>query len=325
MEERMKSVIVERFGGPDAYQIRDVPLPKPGIGEVLVKLSVSGINFLDVAQRTGGTPLSAPFSAGVEGVGTIVEIGDADSIFKVGQRVGWLAGGQGSFSEFAVVAIDKIVEIPETIDDEVAASVLMQGVTAHYLTNTTYPIGAGDYALVHAAAGGVGQLLTQMAKLKGATVIGTVSNEEKATIAKRNGADFVFNYSDFDVHTQEVSGGLGAHVVYDGVGADTFEQSIQALRTRGLLVVIGNASGPVPPVNINQLNSGGSLYLTRPTVMHHIATPEDLKWRTSEVFALIESGHLTVQIGGRYQVNNLAEAFQELESRGTTGKTLLLH
>lgn len=325
MTKYMTSVVVPEFGDPEVYQRREVSLPQPGSGQVLVKLSVSGVNFLDVAQRKGGTPVKAPFAAGVEGVGVVVETGDADSGLAEGQRVGWLAGGQGAFSEFALVSADKIVEIPDAIEDAVAASVLMQGITAHYLTNTTYPVADGDIVLVHAAAGGVGQLLTQMAKLKGATVIGTVSNAEKAEVAKRAGADFVFGYADFETRTRGVTEGLGAHVVFDGVGATTFKQSLQALRTRGTLVVTGNASGPIPPIDINELNAGGSLYLTRPTVMHHIGTSEELNRRASEVFALIESGRITTQIGGRYPVADLADAFRALESRGTTGKIILQH
>lgn len=325
MVNQMTAVVVQEFGSVDAYEMTQVSVPSPGKDQVLIKLKVSGLNYLDVAQRTGGTALQVPFKAGVEGVGTVVEIGKNVNDFTVGQRVGWLAGGQGAFAEYALVAADKLVTIPDSISDDVAVSVLMQGITAHYLTNTTYPVSAGDFVLVHAAAGGVGQLLTQMAKLKGATVIGTVSSDEKAEVAKSNGADFVFSYEDFEVRAKEVTEGLGVHVVFDGVGAATFAQDLLALRTRGMLVVIGNASGPIPAVDINQLNVNGSLYLTRPTVMHHIGSSEELKRRASEVFALVESGQIVPQIGGRYPFTEFADAFRALESRRTTGKIVVQH
>ncbi|WP_157002823.1 quinone oxidoreductase family protein [Agromyces laixinhei] len=325
MKEQITTVVVPEFGGPEMYSAEQVDIPVPDKGQTLVKLSVSGVNFLDVAQRIGATPVEAPFPAGVEGVGVVSALGAGVDGFSIGQRVGWLAGGQGSFSDYAVVDAAKLVAIPERIDDDAAVSLLMQGVTAHYLTTDTFPIKAGDVVLVHAAAGGVGQLLTQIAKLKGATVIGTTSTLEKAEIARRNGADHVFGYDDFAEWTREVTGGIGASVVYDGVGADTFADSLRALRVRGTLVLIGNASGPVPPFDVNTLNTGGSLFLTRPTVMHHIRTAEELQRRAYDIFEWAVSGAISVSIGARYRIGEVAEAFRALESRSTTGKIVLEH
>lgn len=325
MTEQMRAVVVPEYGGPEVYREQVVERLAPGPNQALVRLTVSGLNYLDVVQRRGATPLAAPFAAGVEGVGVITELGGDVTGFSVGQRVGWMAGGQGSFSEYAVVDGSRLVAIPSTIDDETAVAALMQGVTAHYLATDTFPMGEGDVVVVHAAAGGVGQLLTQIAKLKGAIVIGTTSTPAKAEIAEKNGADHVFGYDEFAERTRAVTGGNGAAVVYDGVGATTFVDSLRALRVRGTMVVIGNASGPVPPVDVNALNTGGSLYLTRPTVMHHIRTSEELNRRAEDVFGWIESGQVKVSIGARYPVADVADAFRALESRATTGKVVLIH
>ena len=325
MAERIRTVVVPEFGGPEVYLAEQAELPVPAHGQVQVRLSVSGVNFLDVAQRRGATPVRAPFAAGVEGVGVVSALGEGVAGLDVGRRVGWLAGGQGSFSDYAIVDATRVVAIPDHVDDETAVSVLMQGVTAQYLTTDTFPVTAGDVVLVHAAAGGVGQLLTQIAKLKGATVIGTTSTPEKAEIARRNGVDHVFGYDDFADRVREVTDGVGASVVYDGVGADTFAGSLRALRIRGVLVLIGNASGPVPPVDVNALNAGGSLYLTRPTVMHHIRTAEELNRRATEVFDWVASGKVSVSVGARYPIADVVGAFRALESRGTTGKVVLQH
>jgi NADPH:quinone reductase len=325
MAHEIRTLIVPEYGEPDVYAQRRSDRPVAGAGQVLVKLTVSGVNFLDVAQRKGTTPVQVPFAAGVEGVGTVAAVGRDVTAFGTGERVGWLAGGQGSFSEYALVDATRLVPIPDELDDETAVAALMQGVTAHYLTTDTFPVRAGDVAVVHAAAGGVGQMLTQIAKLKGATVVGTTSTTEKGLIATRNGADHVFGYGDFAKRTREVTEGLGASVVYDGVGATTFANSLAALRVRGTLAVIGNASGPVPPVDLNALNTGGSLFLTRPTVMHHIRTSEELNRRAGDVFGWITAGKVKVSIGARYPVRDVVNAFRALESRSTTGKVVLLH
>lgn len=322
---QMSSISVPEFGSPEVYAQVTVDRPTPEPHQALVVVTVSGVNYLDVAQRSGGTPLTAPFAAGVEGVGRVVEVGGEMSGFSVGQRVGWLTGGQGSFSDFTAVDASKLVAIPDAVGDEVAVAALMQGITAHYLTTDTYRVGEGDVVLIHAAAGGVGQMVTQMAKSKGATVIGTTSTEEKAQIARENGADHVFGYDDVAQAVKDVTGGEGASVVYDGVGAATFDESLKALRIRGTLAVIGAASGPVPSLDVNALNAGGSLYLTRPTVVHHVRTPEELAKRAEDVFGWIASGDLRVSIGATYAISDVTTAFSALEERKTTGKIVLTH
>lgn len=319
----MTFVKVEEHGGPEAYvQVENEELT-PGEGQLLVELSVSGVNFLDVVQRRAALP--TPFRAGVEGVGRVVAAGEDVKDFDIGARVGWMAGGQGSFSQFALVQAEKAVPLPDDIDDETAVAALMQGITAQYLTTDTHPVSPGDVVVVHAAAGGLGQLLTQVAVLKGATVIGTTSSKEKAEIASKNGAAHVFGYEDFAEQTLKVTDNLGASVIYDGVGATTFDNDLNAVRTRGTIVVVGNASGPVPPVDVNTLNTSGSLFLTRPTVADHVRTAEELRGRTKEIFTWIRNGDLKVNIGARYPIAEVTDAFTALESRATTGKIILEH
>lgn len=321
----MHAIVVEGFGGPEVLASAEVDRPTPAAGQVLVGLTVSGVNFLDVYQRSGGTPLRAPFLAGVEGVGRVVEVGAGVTDLVVGQRVGWLTGGQGSFADFTAVDAAKAVPIPDDVDDEQAAAVLMQGVTAHYLATDTYPVRPGDPVLVHAAAGGVGQLLTQVVKLRGGIVVATVSTEAKADAARAAGADHVVGYDDFAEQARALTGGRGVAAVYDGVGAATFDGSLAALRTRGTLAVYGAASGPVPPLDVARLNAGGSLYVTQPSVAHYTVTAEELRGRARDLFGWLAAGQLTVTIGGRYPVAEAAEAFTALESRRTTGKLLLVH
>jgi NADPH:quinone reductase len=277
-----------------------------------------------VYQRTGVTSVAPPYLAGVEGVGQIVEVGSEVTDLLEGRRVGWLSGGQGSFADYAVVEAAKAVPIPDEVDTESAAAVLMQGVTAHYLATDTYPIRPGDPVLVHAAAGGVGQLLVQVAKLRGGMVIGTVSSEAKAEAARAAGADHVISYDNFADEVRDLTDGRGVAVVYDGVGATTFEGSLAALRTRGTLAVYGTASGPTPPLEIPRLNSGGSLYVTRPSVAHYTVTTEELRRRTNDIFDWVAKGDLTVKIGGRYPIRQVGDAFAALEARRTTGKLLLV-
>jgi NADPH2:quinone reductase len=323
--KRMQAIIVNGFGGPEVFTPTEVEVPTPGSGQVLVELTVSGVNFMDAYQRNGATPVRAPFLAGVEGVGVVVEVGAGVTDLEAGQRVGWLSGGQGSFAEYAVVDAGKAVPIPDDVDDESAAAVLMQGVTAHYLATDTYPIQPGDPVLVHAAAGGVGQMLTRIAKIRGGIVIGTASTEGKAEVARQAGADHVLSYDGFAEEARKLTGGEGVAAVYDGVGATTFDGSLAALRIRGTLVVYGNASGPTPALEIPRLNSGGSLYVTRPTVVHYTRTPEELRARATDLFAWLAKGDLKVNIGGRYQLSQVSDAFIALESRRTTGKLLLTH
>jgi NADPH2:quinone reductase len=265
-----------------------------------------------------------PYPAGVEGVGVVAEVGSDVTDVSVGQRVGWLSGGQGSFADYTVVEAAKAVPIPDEVDDESAAASLMQGVTAQYLATDTYPIRPGDPVLVHAAAGGVGQMLVQVAKLRGGTVIGTVSTETKMETARAAGADHVVLYEDFVGEVRSRTDGRGVAVVYDGVGATTFEGSLAALRTRGTLVVYGTASGPTPPLEIPRLNSGGSLYVTRPSVVHYTVTRDELRGRANDVFTWLVGGDLRSNIGARYPVAQASEAFTALEARRTTGKVLLV-
>ncbi|MGH1565305.1 quinone oxidoreductase family protein [Mumia sp. DW29H23] len=321
----MRAVVVNRHGGPEVFEVAEVDRPAPATGQVLVELTVSGVNYLDAYQRNGTTPLRAPYAAGVEGVGVVVDVGADVTDLDVGQRVGWLTGGQGSFAELAVVDADRAVPIPDAVDDASAAAVLMQGVTAHYLATDAYAIVPGDTVLVHAAAGGVGQMLTQVAKLRGARVIGTVSTDAKADAARAAGADHVIGYDGFAQEVAALTDGAGVAAVYDGVGAATVDGSLASLAVRGTYVVFGAASGPVPPLDVTRLASGGSLFVTRPTVVHYTRTPEELRSRTDELFAWVGNGDLRVTIGGRFPVAQVAEAFRVLEARQTQGKLLLTH
>jgi NADPH:quinone reductase len=320
----MQAITVTEFGGPEVLTPTEQPRPPSGPGQVLVDVSVAGINYMDVYQRTGATPVKPPYVAGVEGVGVVAEVGADVTDLTVGQRVGWLSGGQGSFADSVVVDAGKAVPIPDGVDDATAAAALMQGVTAHYLATDAYPVQPGDTVLVHAAAGGVGQLLTQVVKIRGGRVIGTVSTEAKAEAARAAGAEHVLSYDDFAEEARKLTDGVGVAAVYDGVGAATFDGSLASLRPRGTLLIYGTASGPTPPLEIPRLNSGGSLYVTRPSVVHYTATTEELRRRTDEVFGWIDSGQLTVTIGGRYPKSEVRDAFTALESRRTTGKLVLV-
>jgi NADPH:quinone reductase len=319
----VRAVLVPSSGSADVLRITEVDRPSPGPGQVLVEVAVAGVNYMDVYQRTGAVPLPVPFVSGVEGVGTVVEVGDGVDDRTTGQRVGWLRGGQGSYAEFVLVDAAMAVPLPDEVPDDVAAAVLMQGVTAHYLATDTYRVQRGDPVLVHAAAGGVGQLLTQVVTLRGGRVIGTVSTESKAAVARAAGADEVLRYADVPDRVRQVTGGEGVAVVYDGVGGATFDASLASLRPRGVLVVYGTSSGPTPPLEIPRLNAGGSLYVTRPTVVHYTATRDELLTRTDELFGWVASGRLRVSIGGRYPLADASQAHRDLEARRTTGKLLL--
>ena len=319
----MRAVLVPSSGAADVLQVTEVDRPSPGAGQVLVRVAVAGVNYMDVYQRSGAVSLPTPFVAGVEGVGTVAEIGDGVDDLAIGRRVGWLRGGQGSYAEYVLVDSAMAVPIPDAVPDDVAAAVLMQGVTAHYLATDTYRVQPGDTVLVHSAAGGVGQLLTQVVTLRGGRVIGTVSTEQKAEVARAAGAEEVLRYEEVPVRVRQLTDGNGVAVVYDGVGGATFDASLASLRPRGVLVVYGTSSGPTPPLEIPRLNSGGSLYVTRPTVVHYTATREELRARTDELFGWVASGQLRVSIGGRYPLADAARAHQDLESRRTTGKLLL--
>ncbi|MEV8632672.1 quinone oxidoreductase [Streptosporangium sp. NPDC051023] len=319
----MRAIVVSATGGPEVLTYTDQqPDPEPNPGEVLIDVAASGVNFIDVYHRLGRYPLSLPFVPGNEGAGTVAAVGEDVVGVSVGDTVAW-SGVMGSYASRAVVPASQLLAVPEGIAAEVAAAVILQGLTAHYLTHSTYQVKPGDDVLVHAAAGGVGLLLTQIAKLRGARVIGTVSTEEKETLARQAGADEVLRYDGFADAVRELTGS-GVHVVYDGVGAATFEASLASLRPRGMMALYGQASGPVPPVDPQALARGGALFLTRPALGPYVATRDELAWRASDIFGWVASGDLKVHISKRYPLAEAAQAHEDLEARRTTGKLLLL-
>ncbi|MEC3976652.1 quinone oxidoreductase family protein [Amycolatopsis sp. H20-H5] len=319
------AVQVKQTGGPEVLQLAEVEVGAPGPGELLVNVSAAGVNYIDTYQRAGIYPIELPFVLGLEGAGTVVSAGEGVTGFAAGDRVAW-QGSLGSYAERKLVPADVAVKVPEGVSDEVAAATLLQGMTAHYLVASTYEVKAGDDILVHAAAGGVGLLLIQLAKARGARVIGTVSTAEKEQLAREAGADDVIRYDqvDFAEVTRELTGGEGVAVVYDGVGKDTVDGSLASLKVRGLLALFGAASGPVPPLDPQRLNSGGSLYLTRPTSAHYTRTKEERDWRAGELFSAIADGSLDIRIGARYPLANARNAHEDLQGRRTTGKVLLI-
>jgi NADPH2:quinone reductase len=321
----MRAVVVKENGGPEVLQLSDWPDPSPGPGQLLVDVAAAGVNFMDIYQRTGQPPYrgGVPYVPGGEGAGTVAAVGPEVSGVAEGDRVAW-AGVPGSYAEQAVVAADRAVPVPGGLDLEVAASAMLQGMTAHYLCHSTYPVATGDPVVVHAAAGGVGSLLTQMVAMRGGIVIATTSTTAKAVLAQAAGAQYVTSYEDFTDVVREVTGGRGAAVVYDSVGQATFDASLAALRPRGYMVLYGASSGPVPPLDPQRLNTGGSLFLTRPTLGHYIMSRDELLKRSGDLFSWIKEGQLTVRIGGRYPLAEAARAHDDLAARRTTGKLLLL-
>jgi NADPH:quinone reductase len=321
----MKAVVVTKTGGPEVLEYKDVPKPELKPNQALVEIKAAGLNFIDVYFREGRYPTPLPFVVGQEAAGVISEIGAEVTDVKVGDRVAY-SGLQGSYAEFAAVNADRLVNIPDGVSFEQAAALMLQGMTAHYLVKSTYPLKAGETLLVHAAAGGVGQLLVQMAKMIGAEVIATAGTEEKIQIAKQAGADHVILYTkeDFEAETKRITGGKGVHVVYDGVGKSTFDAGLRCLRPRGYMVLFGGASGAVPPFDLIKLSQMGSLFITRPTLGHYIATREELEWRANDVLGWVASGKLKVSIGQTYKLSDATQAHRNLEARKTTGKSLLL-
>jgi NADPH2:quinone reductase len=319
-----KAVVVRATGGPEALEIADVEAPSPGPGELLVDVAAAGVNFIDCYHREGRYPLSLPFGPGLEGTGRVSAVGPDVAGFAVGDRVAW-AQSLGSYAEQAVVPAKVAVPVPEGVDDDTAGALLLQGLTAHYLVASTYPVQKGDTVLVHAAAGGVGLLLVQLAKARGARVIGTVSTEAKEALAREAGADEVIRYDlvDFATEVRELTDGVGVEAVYDGVGKTTFDGSLASLKPRGMLALFGGSSGAVPPFDPQRLNEAGSVFLTRPSLGAHVATREELEWRAGELFAAVVGGSLTVRIGGRYPLAEAQRAHEDLEARRTTGKLLL--
>ncbi|HEY0485455.1 MAG TPA: quinone oxidoreductase [Mycobacteriales bacterium] len=319
----MRAVVVPRHGGPEVLTVEDRPSPSPGPRELLVDSTAAGVNFIDTYQRSGVYPTETPFVPGLEGAGTVAAVGADVSGVAVGDRVAWMAA-PGSYAEQVLVPAGAAVPVPDGVPDDVAAGALLQGITAHYLAHSTYPVREGDTVLLHAGAGGVGLLLTQLAKQRGGRVITTVSTDEKEALSRRAGADEVLRYEGFADRARELTGGRGVDVVYDGVGKATFDDSLASLRPRGMMVLFGGASGQVPPIDPQRLNAGGSLYLTRPTTAHYIATRDELTWRAGDILGGIASGTLDLRIGGRYALGDAGKAHADLESRRTTGKLLIL-
>jgi NADPH:quinone reductase len=310
----MRAVLINSHGGPEVLEVVDAASPQAGPGELLVDVAAAGVNYRDVYEREGAYGGDLPAIIGVEGAGTVADTGD---------RVAWLSA-PGSYAEQVVVDAERAVPVPEGVSDELAAAAMMQGITAQYLTTSTHEVQPGENVLVHAAAGGVGHLLTQMVAMRGGRVIATASSEEKAALANEAGAADVIGYQGFADRVKELTDGRGADVVYDGVGASTFDESLASLRPRGDMVLFGSASGRVPPVDPMRLENSGSLSLTRPSIRHHTATRDELVARAADVFGWIAEGELDVRIGGRYPLEEARRAHEDLEARRTTGKLLLV-
>jgi len=321
----MRAIVVSELGGPEVMVASEREDLVAGPGEIVVKVAAAGVNFIDIYQRSGigAYTQRTPYTPGGEGAGTVLAVGDGVTDVAVGDPVAWSIG-QGSYAEQAVLPARSAVPVPRGIDLKIAAAVMLQGMTAHYLTHSTFPVQEGNVAVVHAAAGGVGLLLTQMIKRRGGVIVATTSTTPKAVLARQAGADHVTSYQEFGEAVRRVTGERGADVVYDGVGKDTFDHSLAALRPRGMMVLYGASSGPVPPLDPQRLNSGGSLFLTRPTLVHYVADRAELLWRAGDLFEWIAKGELDVWIGGEYPLADAARAHEDLAGRRTTGKLLLV-
>jgi NADPH2:quinone reductase len=321
----MRAIVVEENGGPEVLRVGERPDPEPGPGQLLVQVAAAGVNFMDIYQREGRPPYNnaLPYVPGGEGAGTVAAIGTEVTGFAVGDRVAW-TGIPGCYAEQALVPAERALPVPDGVELETAAAVLLQGMTAHYLCHSTYPVSAGEVVVVHSAAGGVGLLLTQLVVMRGGVVVATTSTDDKADLARQAGAARVAGYDNFGDVVREVTGGPGAAVVYDGVGQATFDASLAALRPRAYMVLYGASSGAVPPFELQRLNTGGSLFITRPTLVHYIASREELFRRAEDLFGWIADGRLSVRIGRRYPLADAAQAHEDLAARRTTGKLLLL-
>jgi NADPH:quinone reductase len=321
----MKQIQISQNGGPEVLKLVESPSPEPGVGQALVRVAASGVNFIDIYLRTGLYKADLPFTPGNEGSGTVESVGPKVTAVKPGDRVAW-AMYRGSYADYAVVPAEQLVTLPDHVDLSTAAAAMLQGMTAHYLTHSTFPLKPGDKALVHAAAGGAGRLIVQMAKMLGATVYGTAGTDEKAELAKEAGADemIVYTRDDFAAEVKRFTDGKGVDVIYDSVGASTFLKGLDILRPRGTMALFGQSSGPVEPINPNILNPKGSLFLTRPTLAHYILTRDELLWRAGDVFSWIASGKLKVRIDKTYSLGDAATAHRDLEGRKTAGKLLLI-
>jgi NADPH:quinone reductase len=321
----MKAIQITKTGGPEILTLADIPTPKPKPNEVLVKISFAGINYIDVYFREGRYPKPVPFVNGQEASGVVSQLGADVKSFKVGDRVAY-TGILGAYAEYEAIPEDRLVAVPEGVTDRQAAAAMLQGMTAHYLVYSTYPLKKGETTLIHAAAGGVGLLLVQMAKNLGARVIATVSTEEKAKLAREAGADEVILYThqDFETETKRLTDGKGVHAIYDGVGLTTFEKDLNVLRPRGYLVLFGASSGAVPPFDLLRLSQKGSLFVTRPTLVNYIASHEELQQRANDVLGMIVTGKLKMRIEHTYPLGEAQQAHRDLEARKTTGKLLLV-
>ena len=320
----VRAIQISENGGPEVLNVADLPAPEAGPGEVLVAVGAAGVNYIDTYQRQGIYPLPLPVVLGLEGAGRVTAVGDGVEDVAVGDRVAW-TNTLGSYAEQVAVPADEAVPVPDEVADDLAVGALLQGMTAWILVHQTYPVQPGDDVLVHAAAGGVGLLLTQLASGLGARVIGTVSTDEKEELARAAGAAEVLRYSDdLAKQVRDLTDGVGVAAAFDGVGKSTFDASMDSLRRRGVLVLFGAASGAVPPVDPQRLNAGGSLYLTRPTLFHHIDAREDLVATASSVYAEVAAGRLDVRIGHRYRLDEARAAHEDLQARRTTGKLVLI-
>ena len=319
----MKAIVIRQNGGSEVLKYEDVSEPTLSGGDLLIRTTAIGVNFIDIYHRQGVYPIPLPFIPGQDGAGVVEKVSPDVSNFKVGDLVAWPTN-LGSYAEYVRVPANRVVKVPGDISAEIACAAMLQGMTAHYLVNSTFKLSKNHTALIHAGAGGVGQLLIQLAKLKGATTIATVSTEEKAQIAKTAGADYVIRYEKEEV-AQKVKAitGEGVDVVYDGVGRTTFDGSLASLRTRGMMVLFGGASGQVPAFDLQKLSSGGSLYITRPTLFHYIQSDDELQWRAKEIFELINSSVINFSIGAEFELAKADDAHNALETRQTFGKIIL--
>lgn len=322
--DTMRAIRINSTGGSDVLRLENIPVPQPKAGEALVRVEAAGVNFIDVYKRTGLYKMPLPATLGEEGAGTIAAIGPGPRDMQIGQRVAW-SSINGAYADYAIVPLSRLVAVPDNVPMTTAAAVMLQGMTAHYLATSTYPLRSSDTCLVHAAAGGVGLLLVQIAKRVGARVIGTAGTDEKAELARKAGADEVIVYTreDFVEETKRLTNGKGVQVIYDSVGKTTFLPGLDLLALRGLMVLFGASSGPVDPINPQILNQKGSLFLTRPTLHHYTATREELLSRAGDLFAWIAAGQLDVRIGATYRLADLPRAHDALEGRQTTGKVVI--
>lgn len=320
----MRAIRIHSPGGADALVLDKIETPRPAAGEALVRVEYAGVNFIDVYKRTGLYPMKLPATLGEEGAGVVDAVGSDVNEVKPGDRVAW-SSINGAYADYAIVAASRLVPIADAVSTRVAAAVMLQGMTAHYLSASTFPLKNGDSCLVHAASGGVGLLLVQLAKKRGAHVIGTVGSDEKAELARDAGADDVIVYTkqDFVAETKRLTAGKGVQVVYDSVGKTTFLSGLDVIAPRGTMVLFGGSSGPVAPIDPQILNSKGSLFLTRPTLHHYIATRDDLLWRSGELFEWIERGELSVRIDSTFPLEKVADAHNALEGRQTKGKVII--